>query len=48
MVNIINESQIKAIVLIGLLMASILFIKMTPVEITYGDAVKEAHYQINQ
>ncbi len=47
MFNLFKNTQIKSFVLLGLLMASILFVKMTPVEIIYSDAVKEAHYQSN-
>jgi len=46
MFKISHPHQIKAIVLIGLIIGSIIFVKMIPVEITSGDAIKELHYLI--
>lgn len=39
----INPDHIKSIILIGLIIGSILFAKMIPVEITVSEGFKEIH-----
>ncbi len=41
----IETNNIKSIVLLGLLIGSILFIKLIPVDITYSYALDRAHHQ---
>lgn len=44
MFRIIKRDHIKPIVLIGLIIGSIIFVEMIPVEITSGDAINELFY----
>ena len=44
MLKLIKTDHIKPLVLIGLLIGSILFLEMVPVEITSGDAIKDLFY----
>lgn len=42
----VKTSWIKSIVLLGLIMGSILLVKMTPVDISYSYDIREAHHQL--
>ncbi len=39
-----RSGHIKPIIMVGMIIGSIFFVKMMPVDITYHDAIKEVHY----